>query len=124
VARIESGLAARMGNGLGMVHMAVEYLGRALTGGAVVRTPDGLRTPAGHVVVADGGYPIGTIWGSGPVGVSASALDWIGKVGQGQGQSLAYQTAAQINRNVLKQLAAQYVVIAFNPCLTVKTTVT
>lgn len=118
VARIESGLAARMGNGRGMVHMAVEYLGRAVDSGAVVVGPNGLRTPAGHVVVADGGYPTGTIWGSGPVGVSSSALDWItGAPGQ-----MAPPGAS--NRNIVKQLAAQYAVIAFNPCLAVKTAVT
>jgi hypothetical protein len=117
VARIESGLAARMGNGVGMVHMAVEYLGRAANDGAVILTGDGLRTRAGHVVVADGGYPTGTIWGSGPVGVSASSLNWL------NGPMRHMAPAGASNRNIMKQLAAQYVVIAFNPCLTVKTTV-
>ena len=116
VARIESGLAARMGNGRGLVHMAVEYLARAIDGGAVIVEGNGLRTPAGHHVVADGGYPTGTLWGSGPVGISSSAVEWLtGPHGQMQ---------ISTNRNILKQLASQYVVIAFNPCLTVKTAVT
>ncbi len=116
------GALTRMGNGLGMVHMNVKHLTAARSSGAVVMDDEGWRTPAGHTVVADAGYPSGTIWGSGPVGLSASTLDWLSPP---QGQlTLAVGQGMTDSQNIMQHLASKYAVLAFNPCLVVKSAVT
>jgi hypothetical protein len=115
---VENGLAAKLGNGLGMIHVTPGLLTDLLSDAAVFMDGGSWKTANGHTVVADAGYTGGApstgtvtagapwIYGSGPVGYKTAIED--------RGERIV-----NISRNKLVIVGAEWGVVAFEPCTVV-----
>lgn len=116
LAAVEDGLAARIGNGVGMIHLTPGIF--TLLRGSFVFDDNEVRTITGHRVVADAGYTGGApstgtvtsgetwIYGSGPVYLETTMPEW-----NGDGPAGFELTT---NTGILDVL--QYAVVAFETC--------
>jgi hypothetical protein len=121
LAAVESGLAARLGNGTGMIHLPVGLFTLLANGGGFKITDGEWQTPAGNVVVADAGYPGGAptdgavtagqpwIYGSGPI-----YFDSTGVVENGE----AWQRYNYVE-DIHNLYFDEHFVVAFEPCAVV-----
>jgi hypothetical protein len=124
LAAVEEGLAQRIGNGIGMVHMTPGMT--VLVKGALTADGNDLRTPSGHLVVADAGYAGGApgagavtegeswIYGSGPVYLETTPLLFNG--------AIAENYVMSTNTGTID--IQQYGILAFEPCSVVAAKVT
>lgn len=117
LARVEDGLAARLGNGVGMIHVTPGMYNLLVASGAV----EDFRTAVGTTVVVDAGYN----GGQPPTGVVAANSGWI----YGSGPVLLQTADLTANGRPLVALkmsdntamidVEQYAVVAFDPCTVV-----
>jgi hypothetical protein len=119
MARVEKGLAAKLHNAQGIIHMPVESLMWGDVTGAVLVAGDRLETKSGNLVAADAGYlgdpPTGTaanaatrwIYGSGPVALQL-----------GPPRNLRMQFP-DMSRNIVTGRVIAEAVVAFDPCAVV-----
>ena len=115
---VETALGAKIGNGLGLIHVTLGLLTHLAAEGAVMLEGGSWKTANGHTVVADAGYQGGApstgtvtvaepwIYGSGPVGYK-SALDDRG------GPTI------DITRNRVQLVQVEWGIVAFEPCTVV-----
>jgi hypothetical protein len=116
LAAVEEGLAQRIGNGIGMVHMTPGML--TILKGQLEFDGNEVRTVTGHRVVADAGYAGGApgagtvtegeswIYGSGPVYLETTPVLFNG--------AIAENYVMSTNTGTID--IQQYGILAFEPC--------
>jgi hypothetical protein len=119
LAAVEDGLAARIGNGVGMIHLSPGLF--TLLGGSFDVTDTEIRTKTGHLVVVDAGYvgiapgggapTAGEAWiyGSGPVYLEATPTRYNGQDAE----------AFELTTNTGVIHFEETAVVAFEPCTVV-----
>lgn len=123
LAAVEDGLAARMANGLGMIHVSPGTLIILNAGGGLHFDGENYRTASGHIVVADSGYSGGEpASGAGATGTVTPGESWI------YGSGLVHYRLSGLvdlgeewemynyRDNILRLNAEEYGVLMFEPC--------
>lgn len=105
---IEEGLADEIGNRRGYIIMNVGLLAKALDAGAVERLGTALRTPSGHIVIADAGALAGVVYGVGQIAYSMSDARLVDPNG-----------SLDITRDTITYLAQAEGLIVYNPATVV-----
>lgn len=116
LAAVESGLAQRLNNGLGMIHVSPGMASRLVSASALERRGGQLYSPLGHLVVADAGY-VGaggvagqsTIYGTGVVRYQTTEVNFL---------STPWENFDWAN-NITEAQAERYGIVLFEPCAVV-----
>ncbi len=115
---VEDGLASRLANGLGMIHVTPGLLTILQAGGGLHFDGTNYRTPTGHLVVADAGYT----GGAPGTGTVTPAQPWIYGSGDvsyrhsGQEATGAPWELFEYKRNKVTLNVEEYGIFKFEPC--------